>query len=65
MLPCFSIAQTCQGNGCYEEKTKQKKTLMKYFPFFLREPFIIAALTGLTETNTTLLEGRLGLTKMK
>lgn len=38
---------------------------MKYFLFFLRKPSIIAALTRLTETNTTLLEGRLGLTKMK
>ena len=41
------------------------KTLLNEFSSFYREPFIIAAPTGLIETSTTLLEGRLGLTNRK
>lgn len=41
------------------------KTRLNEFSSFYREPFIIAAPTGLIETSTTLLEGRLGLTNRK
>ena len=50
---------------CETFVTGVKKHDWTSFSSFYREPFIIAAPTGLIETNTTLLEGRLGLTHRK
>ena len=62
--PAFRLLRLVKVMAVMKKK-QNKQNINEIFPVLFKRTFIIAALTGLTETNTTLLEGRLGLTKMK